>query len=154
MVSDALLLSIHPKYACMIFNGEKNVELRKVKPRLKNGDLVMIYVTAPIKALAGAFKVDKVISRAPDNLWEDVKDKCGITKKQFENYFKGKKKGYGIKFEEVWKFSIPTKLNSLRNQCPGFRPPQGYHYVDLSKKEKALNGLFSDILKSESMVFI
>jgi predicted transcriptional regulator len=153
MISDALLLSIHPEYAEMIFNGDKTVELRKVKPKIKNGDLVIIYVTSPVKELAGVLKVDKVIEEDLEELWNKVKKKCGITKKEFDNYFKNKNIGYGISFKDVWKFSNPTKLNSLRNKCPGFRPPQGYHYVDLSKEEKVLNNLFLNILKTESMVF-
>lgn len=153
MISDALLLSIHPNYAEMIFNGIKKTELRKVKPRLKSGDLVLIYVTSPVKALAGAFEVDEIIEKRTDELWYDVKGKCGITRDEFKDYFEGAEIGYGISFNKVWKFSSPAKLNSLRDQCPGFRPPQGYHYIDLTKKEKKLSSTFLNILKSESLVF-
>ncbi len=41
MPSNILLLSIRPKYAKKIFEGNKKVELRRVRTRLDKGDLVV-----------------------------------------------------------------------------------------------------------------
>ena len=79
MPNEILLISIKPKYAEQIFNGEKTVELRRVKTRLTTGDLVLVYVTSPKQALIGYFKVEKVIlvENLQDNLqkfWQQVED--------------------------------------------------------------------------------
>lgn len=152
MVSNALLISIHPKYANKIFDGTKTVELRRVRPKLTKGDLVLIYITSPVKSLAGAFKVDKVLGKEPKSLWKHVKNQCGTSKKEFNKYFEGVKIGYGIFFSEVWKFSTPIDLNYLKKRCPNFTPPQGYHYFDLTQEDKEINNTFNNILKEESMV--
>src|SRR5438552_3893096 len=39
----ALLLSIRPKHAEKIFDGIKTVELRRIRPRLQRGDLVLVF---------------------------------------------------------------------------------------------------------------
>ena len=76
MIGNALLLSIHPEYAEKIFDGTKRVELRRVRPRLQNGDLVIVYVSSPVKAVCGAFRVDNVVAgTAPDKLKALPKDK-------------------------------------------------------------------------------
>ena len=54
MSPNVLLLSIHHKYTNMIFDGNKRVELRRVRPRhLNEGDLILVYATSPEKALLG-----------------------------------------------------------------------------------------------------
>lgn len=72
-MSSILLLCIRPEYANKIFDSNKTVELRRVRPRLLNeGDLVLIYVSSPIKAVFGSFKVDSIIEKPIAELWEEV----------------------------------------------------------------------------------
>lgn len=141
MLGKALLLSIKPEYATKIFDGNKTVELRRVLPKVKKGDLVLVYVSSPVKALVGAFKVEKVISSKPVELWDLVCNNAGITKLEFDNYFSGATKGYGICFSEIWILPQPIQLQQLKEIWPGFRPPQGYHYLSTIKNG---NGLFSN----------
>jgi predicted transcriptional regulator len=124
-----LLLSIKPKYADMIFSGIKKVELRRTKPKLANGDLVAIYVSSPVMALTGQFVVDEVVQEVPERLWQEVKNYAGITKLEFDEYFKGSKIAFGIKFERVKNFERPIPLFSLRKTWFGFNPPQIYRYL-------------------------
>ena len=58
MVTSTIILSIRPKHAAQIFSGLKKVELRRKRPKdLGNGTLALIYVTSPVRSLAGAFRV-------------------------------------------------------------------------------------------------
>lgn len=132
MLGTAVLLSIRPEYAKKIFSGDKTVELRRKCPRVKNGDLVLVYVSSPVKALIGAFRVDDVISKPPIELWEKVKNKAGITLKEFNMYYDGASVGHGIYFSEVWHLPEPVELEKIRELIPGFHPPQAYQYLSHS----------------------
>jgi len=129
MPDHALLLSIRPKFASKIFDGTKTVELRRVRPRVTTGDLVLVYVSSPVKALLGAFEVARVVAAPPSQLWNNVESKAGVTREQFDDYYKGAKTGYGIFLKRKWAFDKPIKLENLRRWKSKFRPPQSYHYV-------------------------
>lgn len=133
MPKTILLLSIKPEYASKIFDGTKKVELRRVRNRLKSGDLVVVYVTSPEKALVGSFEVEDVIVKdLPEelnNLWKQVEEQAGIERKQFDTYYKGASLGVGIFLKNIQKFPKPLKLESLRKHLPNIRPPQSYRYL-------------------------
>lgn len=134
MSSNVLLLSIRPKYAEKIFEHTKTVELRRVRPKhLKKGDLVLIYVSSPVKALAGGFKVDCVVEKPLKDLWQMVQKKAGVTRQEFDTYYDGVSVGVGIFFKNknVVKLSEPIKLDILKEQR--FYPPQGFRYATASE---------------------
>jgi len=124
-----LLLSIQSKYAEKIFNGEKTVELRRVRLRLEMGDHVFVYVPSPKKRLIGGFEVERIVERVPGELWEEVKHHAGMTRKEFQDYYYEKSLGFGIFFRGIWCFRAPVYLDDLRQVWPEFRPPQGYWYL-------------------------
>ncbi|MEG5016079.1 MULTISPECIES: ASCH domain-containing protein [unclassified Microcoleus] len=129
-MSSILLLSIRPEYAKKIFDSNKTVELRRVRPRLlKEGDLVLIYVSSPEKAVFGSFKVDNIIEKPIAELWEEVEDKAGISWETFYDYYQGTKTGIGIFLKEIHKFSQPVDLQRLRKKLPELKPPQSYRYI-------------------------
>jgi len=134
MRKNTLLLSIHPRHAEKILDGTKTVELRRVLPRIGKGDLVFVYASSPVKALIGAFKVDRVVTDRPRQLWEIVQEKAGITRKEFDTYYAGASEGYGIFFSGFLSLNRLLKLETLRQEWPGFHPPQGYCYLT-GKKE-------------------
>ena len=135
MQRNILLLSIKPEYASKIFDGTKKVELRRVRNRLKSGDLVVVYVTSPEKALVGSFEVEHVIVKnLPEelnNLWHQVEEHAGIERKQFDSYYEGASVGVGIFLKNIQKFPHPLELESLRKQLPNIRPPQSYRYLTI-----------------------
>lgn len=136
MSPNILLLSIQHKYASMIFEGDKRVELRRVRPRhLKNGDLILVYATSPEQALVGVLEVEKVVEMFPDELWQIVKDKAGITHDLFCKYYKNSSIGFAIFLKNPFSFEFPIKLEQLRKEWSNFRPPQCYHYL----KDKEFN---------------
>jgi predicted transcriptional regulator len=138
--NNTILLAIRPQYAKKIFDGVKTVELRRVRPRqVDKGDLALIYVSSPVKSLAGAFKVDEIIEKPLDELWTIVHKKAGISYEEFQDYFKGTKKGVGIFFTDSWKLPSPIPLDSLRDEWQGFSPPQSFRYPT----DMELNSIFS-----------
>lgn len=125
-----LVLSIRSEYARKIFDGKKEVELRRTRPRfLQEGDLVIVYVPSPEKALVGVFEVEKVVEDHPKKLWNIVKEKAGINRKEFKSYFENASLGFGIFLKNTSYFCQPVKLERLREEWSDFRPPQCYRYL-------------------------
>jgi len=124
-----LLLSIRPKFAEMIFNGSKRVELRRRRPRICAGDKVYVYMSSPVRALVGEFIVQRVLSSSVDDLWDIVRDCAGITQEHFEEYYSGTDLGCAIFVAESKRLPRPIELDDLRRIWSGFRPPQSYAYL-------------------------
>lgn len=134
MHSNAIVLSVRPQYAAKIFEGEKTVELRRVRPKkIKKGVLVLVYVSSPVQSLVGAFKVENIIEKSVEELWDLVQDRAGITKKEFDNYFQGVATGVGIFFNELWLLDEPIKIRDLAEQGINFQPPQGFRYATIDE---------------------
>ncbi|RKZ73528.1 MAG: hypothetical protein DRQ57_14045 [Gammaproteobacteria bacterium] len=132
-MSSNILLSVRPKYADKIFERTKTVELRRIRPKLlEEGDLVLLYVSSPVQALTGAFKVDKIIEKPLKDLWRMVRKKAGITRQEFDNYYDGVSVGVGIffKVQDVQQLDKPISLDILKEQF--FHPPQGFRYCRAS----------------------
>ncbi len=130
--SKLLLISIKPKYAKKIFKGEKTIELRKSAPtKAKKGSYLLIYVTSPIQELWGICKIENIIKEKPHILWKNLGKQTGITKQEFQEYYKTNDKAYGIQLTDVTNlFENSVNLDNLRNIIPGFMPPQTYRYID------------------------
>ncbi|MEH2254536.1 MAG: ASCH domain-containing protein [Nostoc sp.] len=136
MSPNILLLSIHHKYARMIFGGDKQVEFRRVRPRyLNEGDLILVYATSPEQALVGVLEVEKVVEMPPNKLWKIVKDKAGISYECFQKYYENSQTGFAIFFRKPFSFDSPIKLEQLREEWSDFRPPQCYYYL----KDREIN---------------
>lgn len=132
-----LLLSIHPKYVDSILSGAKRVELRRLRPRVSDGQ-ALIYATSPRMELVASFQIAKV-TRAPlCLLWQAVRDVAGITRREFDAYFHGLDSGVAIHIEDVAQFREPVALDTLRAAWKGFHPPQGFRYVDASDLSKVM----------------
>ncbi len=142
-MSSNILLSIRPKYANKIFEHIKTVELRRVRPkRLEPGDWVLIYVSSPVQALVGAFKVDKIVKKPLKDLWQKVRKKAGVTRQEFDAYYDGVSVGVGIffKVQDVQQLDEPITLDILKQQR--FQPPQGFRYATASE-----TAFFNDIFE-------
>lgn len=129
----ALLLSIRPRFVELIFSGTKTVELRRVKPRVQAGDLVVVYASGATKGIVGAFEVTTVDAAAPDSIWQKFNGDSGLSKLEFDRYFDGAGIGYAIGIGKRWQLPLPIPLSTLRQRRAGFRPPQSYHYWRLDE---------------------
>jgi len=131
-----LLLSIKPRYTDMIFAGSKRTELRRVKPRVGKGDIVVVYETSPTMALVGYAVVESVITENPQVLWDKVEGTSGIEKREFNLYFKGAELAYGINISKAIKLDSSVPLVELKSLLNGFHPPQSYMYLNVQSALK------------------
>jgi predicted transcriptional regulator len=113
----------------MIFAGTKTVELRRVRPNIKAGELALVYVTSPTKELQGVFKVAKTVSGKPGAIWTEFGKQTGMTREEFDAYFRGKDEAHALVIEEAWTLPKPIRLACIRKEKRGFRPPQSFQYI-------------------------
>lgn len=139
-MNKALLLSVNPEFAEKIFDGEKTIELRRLRPRVESGDYLIIYVPTPCKSIVGVATVEQVLQARLGTLWKKVRHGCGITHTQFRSYFAGASVGYGIFLNRPAKLASSLALNMIRELKPNFSP-QGYKYLSRSDIAEALDGL-------------
>lgn len=150
MSGNSIILSIRPEFAQKIFEGMKQVELRRICPKqIGQGTLVLVYVSAPVQALFGAFKVDYVIKKPLQELWMLVRERAGVTRQEFNAYFQGVSSGIGIFFSEVWTLENPIKLQQLQQEVEGFSPPQGFRYIT---RQELTTSQLADFVDEAEMV--
>ena len=124
-----LLLSVRPWHAERILSGHKLVELRRVRPRLQSGDVVVVYSSSPVKAVQGGFIVDRVADGPPDSMWSQVQGAAGLRKAEYDRYFAGADNAVAIWIDQAWRFKRPVPLANMRLAAPGFSPPQSFRYM-------------------------
>ena len=122
-----LLLSIKPQYVQKILDGQKNIELRKTKPKLEKGDFILVYESSPTKCLRGWFEVQSISCKDPQKLWHNVQDNVGITKEEFDEYYKTSKLAVAIAMKSV--YSTKLSLQKIRETWDDFNPPQNFYYL-------------------------
>jgi len=129
--NNLLLISIKPQYAKKIFEGEKTIELRKSAPQMvDNESYMLIYVTSPVKELWGVCKIQSIIKNEPEIIWSKYGKVAGISKEDFNDYYKETTNGYVIELKEVKALVNAISLEELRVMIPGFTAPQTYRYID------------------------
>ena len=124
-----LLLSIRPQFSEKIFSGEKSTELRRLRPAVGAGDLVLVYTSAPSCEMTGAFLVRTVDCGTPETLWNTVRGTCGLTRREYDDYYRGSNRAYAIGIERAWRLDSPLKLARIRHRSVRFHPPQSYRYL-------------------------
>jgi len=127
-----LFLSIQPKYAERIIAGSKTADLRKARPNVKEGDLIVLYVSSPVKKIKALATVEAITSARPEQLWQQVSHKAGVTNQEYTDYFRGKSIGHAIHLTELHLLDTPIALSKLRQYWSGFHPPQNYRYITKS----------------------
>ena len=135
MPKRTLLLSVKPKYAAMLLSGKKTVELRRIRPRVEPGDVVLIYATLPECRIVGYCHVTKVLLEVPTALWSEVGSATGVSRVDFDRYFEGVQTAVGIVMERPAAISERLSLEELRRLVPGFRPPQSFRYIGSREKK-------------------
>lgn len=129
-MSKVIILSIKPEFSDQIFEGTKKIELRKSKPNVQEGDIVVVYNTLPDKAFVGICKVNEVIQSTPDEIWDNYSSDLGIDKKRYFEYYLGRDKAVGLKIDGFRKFKNRISLDTVRQFLPDFSPPQTFKYYN------------------------
>ena len=124
-----MFFSLKPQYANLIFNGAKQVELRKrIAPGME-GRTVIAYASSPVRELLGSFRIARIWEGHPSHIWMHVATLCGVTESDFNAYYEGRSMAYGLEIEDVRKFDTPIGLEALRASLPNFVVPQSWRYI-------------------------
>jgi predicted transcriptional regulator len=115
-----VLISVHSEYAKKIFSGEKKYEYRKQIWQDRDVDTVMIYVTKPVNAVVGEFKISRILRGTKNHLWEVTSKKSGVSKEFYDKYFMTKNIVFAIEIGKITKYKIPIEIT--------FHPPQSFMY--------------------------
>jgi predicted transcriptional regulator len=137
-VGSAILISIKPRYADLILEGSKRVELRRTIPAQRVG-IIAIYSSSPVQSIVALAKVKETIEASPTKLWAISKENGGgLTKAELLEYFNLKKTGYALILENVRIFAKPVSPATVFKK---FTAPQSFKYLlpnELLKLEKLL----------------
>lgn len=120
------LLSIKPIFVDEIIKGHKKYEYRK-KIFKKDVDTIVIYASMPVGKIIGEFTIDKIINKAPSEVWAETKDFSGISYEFFNEYFEGREEAFAIQIKNFYKYEKPINpYEELEN----FIPPQSFRYIN------------------------
>jgi predicted transcriptional regulator len=125
--SRVVLMSIKPEFWVSIAAGTKRFELRRRPPRVETRTLVVVYASAPTKALVGTFRIGALHAGPVTEIWNRFGTHFGIDNKRYREYFSGLASAWAIEIAEPTTFPSVT-LSDLRLRVPGFRPPQSFMY--------------------------
>jgi predicted transcriptional regulator len=125
-VSDCLdiLISLAPAYTRAILDGTKTVELRRRRVRAGVGTRVWLYSKVPTARVEGTARIHCIHERDIKRLWSEFSDGVGISKADFDEYFRGCNKGYAIVLTRARAVHLAPDLKTMRQDLAGFHPPQ------------------------------
>ena len=119
-----IVISINPIYVQSILNGTKRIEYRT---RVSKEDInsLIIYETFPVKKVVAEVEVLGIIALSQQKLWDLTHEYGGISKKDYDIYFKDRKIAYAYKLGKINVFDSPLdiKLFGLKTA------PQSFAYV-------------------------
>jgi predicted transcriptional regulator len=108
--------------------------------------LALVYVSSPIRSLAGAFRVSRVIEEPLKDLWKIVKKQAAVNFREFKQHYDGVTNGIAMFFEKVWIFPEPLTLHELRLALTSFFPPRAYRYAKTAELQSpAIKGLLTRV---------
>lgn len=134
---DALLISIRSKFVRSILEGTKTFELRRRVPSQAAGRDVIVYSSGGDKAIMACAKVSEVITGSPESIWLQCAGDLGVTRQEFDNYFKGTETAHALRFVNVVPSPRPVSLTELRADH-GLEPPQSWRYLRAGKYARLL----------------
>ena len=131
---NGLLMSIKPKYAGMILEGRKSVEIRKRFARKWTGRTMGIYSSRPVAALVGEARIKDVVVGKPNWIWDRFKAATGCTREEFKEYIGLTEEAYAILLEDVLAYAPEAPLAWVSGLLEKkLIPPQSYCRLDVNE---------------------
>jgi predicted transcriptional regulator len=125
-----ILISLAPAYTRAILDGRKTVELRRRRINVSNGSRVWIYSKTPVARIEATAYVHEIHENHPNVLWSDFGNAAGISKAEFDRYFKGCTRGSAMLLERISALAPGIDLATMRSEVAGFHPPQFFKRLD------------------------
>src|SRR5262245_39004709 len=91
-----VLLSVKPRFAEAILDGEKKFEFRRAVFRDPGVERVVLYASSPVQRVIGEFEVESIVAMDPESLWQHTETHAGIKKEYFDEYFAGRELGFAV----------------------------------------------------------
>jgi predicted transcriptional regulator len=136
---DEILISLKPRHAENIFQGEKTVELRKRRPNIAPGTRVWIYATSPIAAIKGYANLVEIQSGPPPLIWKTLGSRTGISKDEFDIYFEANATAHALVLADVMEMKQALPLKRIRELVDDFHPPQFFCHLNGARKSMRLS---------------
>src|ERR1039457_1232335 len=124
-VSDCpdILISLAPAYTKAILEGTKTVELRRRRVHAKVGTRIWLYSKVPTARVEGTVCIERLQEGDVKALWEEFSKEVGVSKTEFDAYFRGCNKGYAIVLTGARAVTSAPDLKAMRQTFAGFHPP-------------------------------
>lgn len=128
LTKQVALFSIKPRFAFLIMEGKKKIELRKncINP---NVSFIVVYATTPVQKILGYFSVGKIIKDKKSIIWQKYSKSACVKSEEFDTYYDGKDFGVAIEINEVINLQNPIMLNEVDTNL---LPPQSFTYLESS----------------------
>ncbi|HBD06465.1 MAG TPA: hypothetical protein DCY93_03540 [Firmicutes bacterium] len=124
-MSRKIIISINPEHVKNIINGSKKFEYR-TKACKFDVNKIIIYETVPVKKIVAEAEIEEVLMLPPEELWNQTKDKSGITKEFFDSYFAGREKAYAYRLGKIKVYEHPKELIEFGLKTA----PQSFVYIN------------------------
>lgn len=134
---DLMLLSIHPIHAADILCGRKTVELRRTRPVIKPGQMVLLYASSPVCAVVGVCRIEAFEVGATATIRTKHLKRAAISGRAFDRYFRGASKATALLLDSAVAMQNPVPLNTLR-RSRATTPVQSWRFVSTKSLEPLL----------------
>lgn len=121
-MTKVVLLSIKPKWADAILDGEKKWEYRKKPPGIHPPYDMLLYATSPVQEILGEVTVDHEFRDNVENVIRRTITETPHKPNGIRDYFGDRREGCALRVIEPNKFKEPIKLEE--------HPPMNFKYVD------------------------
>ena len=135
-----ILISLAPAYTKAILEGTKTVELRRRRVHAKVGTRIWLYSKVPTARVEGSARIERLQEGDVKGLWAEFSNDVGVSKTEFEAYFRGCNKGYAIVLTAACAVIPAPDLKAMRENLAGFHPPQFFKRLEPEEVQALLKG--------------
>ena len=128
-VKTNVLIAIRLEWAYQILSGNKRWEYRRISLKDGTGGRLLLYASGNMHAIVGEATIERIINEPVELLIEHTIKEVPETADDLRKSFAGRTTGCAIKLKYPIKYNVPITLQDIRNEIPGFMPPQGFYYV-------------------------
>lgn len=132
-----LILAVKPRWADLILDGHKTVEVRRTRPPLGAGTRMILYASRPTSSLVGVCDIVAVRTVPVSDLWRISQRGSCCTRDEFEDYFAGAAEGTAIVLASPRRVR-PVSLATLRREVDSGMPPHSFRAISRAKVEHLL----------------
>lgn len=124
-----MLISIRPRHVADILDGRKTVEVRRARPTVSDGSLILIYATAPVQQVVATCVLAGIRTGGADRLWREFGADACLSRAEMRDYLRGASQPTVLLLRHVRELVTPVSLERMRQMIPRFHPPQTYRFV-------------------------